>query len=130
MHLTETCDKDMPLIITSVSTTPATTIIQGEMTSVIHDNLADKDRLPNVHFVDSGYTNADNLAEASKIGIDLCPNAGDPSWQARAGSGFDIASFEIDFVAKSATFCFTAHLVKRGARIDMEIKRLGLAHQT
>ena len=44
-----------------------------------------------------------NLAEASKIGIDLCPNAGDPSWQARAGSGFDIASFEIDFVAKSAT---------------------------
>ena len=73
-----------------------------------------------------------NLAEASKIGIDLCPNAGDPSWQARAGSGFDIASFEIDFVAKSATSCFTAHLVKRGVRgkIDMEIKRLGLAHQT
>ncbi len=102
-HLTETCDKDMPLIITNVETTPATTT-DGEMTSVIHDNLADKQRLPNVHFVDSGYTNADNLAEAPKIGVDLCgPVAGDPSWQARAGEGFDIPHFEIDFLAKSAT---------------------------
>ena len=58
VHLTETCDKDMPLIITSVSTTPATTT-DGEMTDVIHSNLANKDCLPNVHFVDSGYTNAD-----------------------------------------------------------------------
>ena len=35
VHLTETCDKDMPLVITDVETTPATTIIQGEMTQVI-----------------------------------------------------------------------------------------------
>ena len=54
VHLTETCDKDMPLIITSVSTTPATTIIQGEMTQVIHQDLADKNCLPKEHFVDSG----------------------------------------------------------------------------
>ena len=74
-HLTETCDKDMPLIITNVETTPATTT-DGEMTSVIHDNLADKDCLPEQHFVDSGYTNAENLAEAPKIGVDLCGPVG------------------------------------------------------
>ena len=34
VHLTETCDKDMPLIITNVETTPATTT-DGEMTPVI-----------------------------------------------------------------------------------------------
>ena len=35
----ETCDKDMPLIVTNVETTPATTIIQGEMTPLIHNKL-------------------------------------------------------------------------------------------
>ena len=103
VHLTETCDKDMPLIITNVETTPATTT-DGQMTSVIHENLADQDRLPNVHFVDSGYTNAQNLAEAAQIGVDLCgPVAGDPSWQARAASGFDIPHFDIDWAALRAT---------------------------
>jgi len=93
----------MPLIITNVETTPATTT-DGEMTSVIHDRLADHECLPNVHFVDSGYTNADNLAEAPKIGVDLCgPVAGDPSWQARAGEGFDIPHFDIDWAARHAT---------------------------
>ena len=102
VHLTETKDENMPLIITNVETTPATTT-DGEMTSVIHENLADKDRLPNVHGGVLGYTNAD-IREPPKIGVDLCaPVAGDPSWQARAGEGFDIASFDIDFVAKSAT---------------------------
>ena len=75
VHLTETCDNDMPLVITDVETTPATTT-DGEMTSVIHDRLADKQRLPNVHFVDSGYTNAENLAQAPKIDVDLCGPVG------------------------------------------------------
>ncbi|MGH1438301.1 MAG: IS1182 family transposase [Lewinella sp.] len=103
VHLTETCDKDMPLIITSVCTTPATTT-DGEMTEVIHQQLADKDCLPNEHFVDSGYTNADNFVSAAKVDIDLCgPVAGSPSWQAAAGQGFDIPHFEIDWAGQSAT---------------------------
>ena len=49
--------------------------------------------------------------------MDLCgPVAGDPSWQARAGEGFDIPNFEIDWAAQSATSCFTALLVKVGVR--------------
>jgi transposase len=103
VHLTETCDKEMPLIITNVETTPATTT-DGEMTSVIHEELADKECLPNVHFVDSAYTTADNLADAAKADVDLCgPVAGDPSWQARAKQGFDIPHFEIDWENRSAT---------------------------
>ena len=35
VHLTETKDENMPLVITDVETTPATTIIQGEITQVI-----------------------------------------------------------------------------------------------
>ena len=71
MHLTETCDPQMPLIITSVSTTPATTT-DGEMTSVIHEQLADKECLPNVHGVVRAYTTADNLADAAELDVDLC----------------------------------------------------------
>ena len=61
--------------------------------------------------------------------MDLCgPVAADPSWQARAGEGFDISHFEIDWEARSATSCFTAPLVEVGVRalIDMEMKRLEL----
>ena len=133
VHLSETCDKDMPLIITDVETTPATTIIQGEMTSVIHDRLAKNQCLPNVHFVDSGYTNAQNLAEAPKIGVDLCgPVALDPSWQARAASGFDIGNFDIDWAARSATSCFTGLLVEVGVKelIILVSQSLELPHQT
>ena len=44
------------------------------------------------------------------------PVGGDPSWQARAGEGFDIPNFEIDWAAQTATSCFTALLVKVGAK--------------
>ena len=103
VHFTETCDNESPNIITNVETTPATTT-DGEMTSVIHEKLADHDCLPDQHYVDSAYTTADNLAEANRVGVDLCgPVAGDPSWQARADEGFDIPHFEIDWSGQSAT---------------------------
>jgi transposase len=103
VHLTETCDKEMPLIITNVETTPATTT-DGEMTSAIHEELADKECLPNLHFVDSAYTNADNLADAAKLDVDLCgPVAGDLRRQAHDEKAFDISHFEIDWENKTAT---------------------------
>ena len=102
VHLSETCDKDMPLIITDVETTAATTT-DGEMTQVIHEKLANKECLPNEHEVVRAYTTAD-IREQAKIEVDLCgPVAGDPSWQARSGEGFDIPNFEIDWAAQTAT---------------------------
>ena len=76
------------------------------MTSVIHDKLGDQNCLPKEHYVDSGYTTADNLAEAAKIGVDLCGPVGSRSWQARAGQGFDIGHFEIDWSAQTATLFY------------------------
>ena len=73
------------------------------MTTVIHQELADKECLPNAHGVVRAYTNADNLADAAQLEVDLCgPVAGDPSWQAHKPEAFDISHFEIDWQAKRA----------------------------
>ncbi len=57
VHLTETCDPDLPRLITNVETTLATTQ-DSQMTTPIHQALADKDCLPAVHIVDCGYMSA------------------------------------------------------------------------
>ena len=53
MHLTETCDEDLPHLITHVETTPATTY-DGAVTETIHTALEAKALLPEEHIVDSG----------------------------------------------------------------------------
>jgi transposase len=53
VHLTETCDDDLPHVITNVETTNATTA-DHSMTDVIHGHLAERDLLPSEHLVDSG----------------------------------------------------------------------------
>jgi len=57
VHLTETCDPDLPRLITHVETTPATTPDIG-MLPTIHAALADKALLPQEHLVDKGYIEA------------------------------------------------------------------------
>jgi len=37
VHLTETCDDELPNLITNVETTPAT-VVDGSMTDVIHQH--------------------------------------------------------------------------------------------
>ncbi len=97
-HLTETCQAAELNLITNVLTTPATTA-DVEVTPTIHQNLADKDLLPEEHFVDTAYTSVDNLLEATdKHNIDLIgPVAGGGSWQAKAGQGFDVSCFAVDW---------------------------------
>jgi hypothetical protein len=58
LHLTETCDADHPDRITPVLTTPATTQARV-MGPAIHQDLADRDLLPGIHWLDSGYVDAD-----------------------------------------------------------------------
>ena len=54
LHLTETCEEDLPRLITQVATVPATT--NGvEMTAVIQADLAARDLLPGEHLLDAGY---------------------------------------------------------------------------
>jgi transposase len=104
VHLTETCDPHTPNVITHVETTPATT---GDvrMTASIHTALAEKALLPSEHFVDAGYVDADHLVTShTEHEIDLCgPVQPDASWQGRAGQGFDLACFAIDWQAQTVT---------------------------
>ena len=63
VHFTETCDQKNPNFITNVETTSATTP-DGEVTSTVHQKLADKNLLPDEHFVDAAYVDAYQLVES------------------------------------------------------------------
>lgn len=63
VHLTETCERDLPDLITNVETTPAS-IGDVEMTQVIHQALQDKHLLPQEHIVDTADVDAQHLLKA------------------------------------------------------------------
>jgi transposase len=54
VHLTESCEKDQPHLITHVETT-AGPVAEAEVTNAIHEPLQAKQLLPNLHIVDTGY---------------------------------------------------------------------------
>ena len=97
VHVSETCDADLPRLITNVLTTAATTQ-DVACTAAIHQSLERNQRLPGRHFVDAGYIDADLLVESSNhYAVELFgPTRLNPSWQTRAG-GFDQAQFQIDW---------------------------------
>jgi transposase len=104
VHITETCDDDAAHLVTHVKTCPA---MQPDMTSTadIHKCLAAKELLPSEHFVDSAYVDA-GLLVGSRLdhGVALeGPVRGVASWQARAGQGYDLSHFTIDWESKQVT---------------------------
>lgn len=103
-HLTETCDDDAPHLITHVETTPATTP-DWHLPAVIHPALAAKGLLPDEHLLDAGYVDSGVLvASQADHGVRVIgPVPPDNHWQARAGQGFDIAGFSIDWEERRAT---------------------------
>jgi transposase len=98
IHMTETCDEDRPHLIVNVETTPATTP-DDNMLTVVHESEKKRDLLPGEHMVDKGYTDAQVLVHSQReYGVTIVgPVAEDPSWQARAGQGFDKGSFVVDW---------------------------------
>lgn len=98
VHLTETCDADGPNLITQVETTLAGASDISVLDNLYSD-LSDKDLLPGEHIVDTTYVSSDWLVKGqSDYGIDLLgPVRLDTSWQARAGQGFDVSHFVIDW---------------------------------
>ena len=101
VHLTETCDPETPHLITNVATTTATAG-DVDLTSSIHASLAAKSLLPAEHLVDGGYVDTDNLvASQTEHQVDLVgPAPTDSSWQARAGQGFDVGCFKVDWATQ------------------------------
>jgi len=104
VHLSETCDDDLPRLITHVETAPGPTA-DGDATPTIHQALAAKDLLPNLHIVDTGYLDAELLlASRDDYGVELLgPTRRDQRWQARAKEGFGMAAFAIDWERRRAT---------------------------
>lgn len=104
VHVTETCDEERPHLLIHVETTAATTQ-DIEVTEPIHQALAQKHLLPSSHTMDTGYVDGPLLvSSSSQYGIELVgPVIIDPSWQGRAGQGFSVSDFVIDWQAHRVT---------------------------
>ncbi len=113
VHLTETCALDptedtqaraLPQLIVQVQTTVAN-VQDVEMTATIQEELAQHHLLPEEQIVDTGYVDADLLVSSQQnYGITLLgPVLSDNSWQSKAGKGFDLAHFHLDWQAQLAT---------------------------
>jgi transposase len=103
VHLTETCDDGQPHLITQVLTTPAT-MPDCVVGPTIHEHLATRDLLPATHLLDGGYVDAELLVTAqTQHQIDVIgPPFGSYSHQRRAGQGYDLSAFVIDWEAQQA----------------------------
>ncbi len=104
VHLTETCDDDLPRIVTDADTTAATTVDHA-VTAAVQARLATRGLTPREHLADTTYVTADHLV-TSQTEHDctlLGPIHEDYSWQARAGAGFGAAQFAVDWEQERAT---------------------------
>jgi len=104
IHLTETCDENMPRLVVNTDTTPAN-MHEAERTASIHDALAAGGLAPSEHLVDSAYVSAGHLVTArTHHGIDLVgPGRPNVSWQSRSGGdAFTLADFTVDWDRKVA----------------------------
>lgn len=97
-HFTETCDEDLPRLITQVTTTIGP-IPDRQALPEIHEVLDQRELLPQQHLVDAGYVDAEALlASQTKYQVDLVgPTAKDYRWQARAQNGYALSDFSIDW---------------------------------
>jgi transposase len=103
VHLTESCDDNLPHLLTHVVTTPAT-VPDVAVTAAIHTALVEKELPPRTHLVDAGYPDAELLLSSQAQGIDLLgPVSQDQSPQARANQGFAAADFSLDWHNEQAT---------------------------
>ncbi len=83
-HLTETCDEDMPSVVTDVDTTVATTVDHA-VTAAVQARLATRGLAPREHLADTSYVTADHLVTSQREHdcTLLGPIHEDYSWQAR-----------------------------------------------
>jgi transposase len=104
VRLTETCDDNLPRLITNIETTPATKP-DDNMIEVVHRSLDSRNLLPSEHLVDKGYTDARVLLASQRdYGVEIIGLvAQDPSWQSEVKTGFDKSAFAIDWEARMVT---------------------------
>jgi transposase len=104
VHLTESCDEELPHLLTHVETTPATEP-DCQTLPTIHSALAKKNLLPAEHLMDAGYVDIDNVLDSlhsHQVEI-VGPMRPDSSPQAKQQAGYDIAHFLVDYSTKTVT---------------------------
>jgi transposase len=104
VHLTESCDKGFPYLITDVHTTAATATDVKQL-AAIQQRFTASGVLPAQQLADSSYVCGSNLVFShARNKIDLIgPAYKDNTWQAKADEGFDVANFRIDWEKKAVT---------------------------
>src|SRR5258708_35534997 len=118
----------MPQLIVEVQTTVAN-VQDVEMTATIQEDLAQHHLLPDEQIVDTGYVDAELLVNRQKnYGITLLgPVLSDNSWQAKAGKGFDVGRFQLDWQAQQAT-CPQGQTSYRWSLVGERIDMVGSSH--
>jgi len=104
VHFTETCDEELPHLITHVVTTDATKT-DMEQTREIHEALAARELLPETHVVDAGYVDAPEILHSrSTYDIELLgPVSQNNQWQTKAAQGYDLSGFSVQWESQHAT---------------------------
>jgi transposase len=90
VHLTETCEDDLPHLLAHIDTTPGPTA-DGAATPQMHAALEQRGPLLGTHIVATGFLDADLFVKSrDDYGVDvLGPTRLDDHRQAREGAGFD-----------------------------------------
>lgn len=103
-HITETCDADLPHLITHGLTVPASQA-DIEALPVIHKHLDECGLLPSQMLVDSAYVSVTLLYESRQsYGIELVgPLPADTSWQSNTPDALSNTAFSIDWSAQRVT---------------------------
>ena len=87
VHVTESCDDDLPNLVLDVLTTPASTA-DVSVTRTILQRLDARDLPPGEFLVDQGFVDAKLLVESQARGMDLiAPVRAGASWQDRMNDG-------------------------------------------
>ncbi|MFB7475082.1 IS1182 family transposase [Kitasatospora sp. NPDC056184] len=104
VHLTETCESDAVHLVTNVVTTVAP-VPDDRMAAVVHAGLAERDMLPDEHWVDTGYANAPAVAAARRDhGVALHgPLKSVTSAQSQGKAAYGQDAFTIDWNRRQMT---------------------------
>jgi transposase len=114
-HLTESCDQDLPHLITDVHTTAATDP-DVTATTDIQDKLTARELAPAEHLMDAGYPSAANISAAAASGIaPIAPVTVLNGRNANLGT-FTTSDFAVNWAAGQAT-C-PAGAISRSMRPD------------
>jgi transposase len=104
VHLSDSCDEELPHLLTHVETTRATEP-DCQTLPKIHAALAEKALLPAEHLLDAGYVDLDNVCDSRHAHqVELVgPMRPDSSPQAKQQAGYAIAHFCVDYVTQTVT---------------------------